>query len=73
MAKILYYRDRCIGCNACVEYAPSFWSISEKDGKSNLIESQNVKGVFVKPIEIIDIEEVKKASLNCPLNIIKIV
>lgn len=73
MAKILFYRDKCIGCNACVEHAPHFWRISEKDGKSDLIGSQNVKGVFVRKIEIVDIEETKKASLNCPVNIIKIV
>lgn len=73
MAKILYYRNKCIGCNACVEYAPHFWRISEKDGKSDLIESRNVKGIFIKSIEIVDVEETKKVSLNCPVNIIKIV
>jgi len=73
MAKILYYRDKCIGCNACVEHAPNLWCISEKDGKSNLICSKNIKGVFIRNIEIFDIEETKKASLNCPVNIIKIV
>jgi len=72
MAKILYYRDKCIGCNACVEFAPQFWRISEEDGKSDLIESRNVKGVFVRSVEIVDIEEVKRTSSNCPVNIIKI-
>lgn len=73
MAKILYYRDKCIGCNACVENAPNFWHISEKDGKSDLIDSKNSKGVFIKNVDIVNLEEVKIASLNCPVNIIKIV
>ena len=72
MAKILYYRDKCIGCNACVELAPQFWRISGEDGRSDLIESRNVKGVFVRSVEIVDIEEVKRTSSNCPVNIIKI-
>lgn len=73
MTKILYYRDKCIGCCACVEVAPSFWRISEIDGKSDLMGSQNVKRVFIRLIDIVNVEEIKKASLNCPVNIIKIV
>ena len=39
MAKIIHYRNKCIGCNSCVEQAPSRWSISDEDGKSaNIIE-----------------------------------
>ena len=55
-----------------MELAPQFWRISGEDGRSDLIESRNVKGVFVRSVEIVDIEEVKRTSSNCPVNIIKI-
>lgn len=72
MAKIIHYRNKCIGCNSCVEHAPKRWSISEEDGKSDLAGSEQKKDVFVVKINPDEIEENKQAAKDCPVNIIKV-
>jgi ferredoxin len=37
MFKLIHYRNRCIGCNACVEIAYHRWRMSKKDGKAVLL------------------------------------
>ena len=73
MPKILFYREKCIGCNACVEEASKFWEISDKDGKSTLKNSMKKKNVYVLEINEVDKEDNIKAMTNCPVGIIKIV
>ena len=70
--KLVHYRKKCIGCNSCVEHAPEFWSISEKDGKADLHGSDNRKDVFVRTLDDINLEENEKAARDCPVSIIKI-
>ena len=69
--EIQHDRPNCIGCAACAAIDSKNWLMKD-DGKSDLIESKNIKGVFVRSVEIVDIEEIKRASSNCPVNIIKI-
>ncbi len=73
MVKIVHYREKCIGCNSCVEYAPDFWKMDKKDGKSNLVGSTDKKGVSVLDISLVDVEVNKKAAKSCPVNIIRVV
>ena len=72
MPKIIYYRQKCIGCNACVEAAPNQWRISRKDGKSTLVFSREKKDVFSLAIMNSDLEDNQKAARNCPMRIIQI-
>lgn len=72
MPKILHYRESCIGCNSCVEHAPSRWKIDE-DGKSTLIDSVNKNGCYIVQIGTDEVEENEKAARDCPVRIIKIV
>jgi ferredoxin len=72
MPKVVHYRDNCIGCNSCCEHAPKHWVMDDKDGKSNLIGAENKKGVFVKKISQVEVENNKKAAVDCPVNIIKV-
>ena len=44
MVIITLQRDKCLGCNYCVELAYDHWRMSKKDGKSNLLGSVNRKG-----------------------------
>ncbi|NCP84254.1 MAG: hypothetical protein GW823_05035 [Bacteroidetes bacterium] len=37
MIKILFHRQKCIGCNYCSEVAPQRWQMSKRDGKSVLL------------------------------------
>ncbi len=71
MVKVAHYRDKCIGCNSCVEHDPSRWKI-EEDGKSTLQGSVNKKGVWVASIREDEVEANKKAAKDCPVSIIKV-
>ena len=44
MVVVTLQREKCIGCNYCVEMAPEQFAMSKKDGKSVLLHSQNKKG-----------------------------
>lgn len=73
MFSIQFYRDKCIGCNACVEAAPYRWRMSKKDGKSNLLKSTEKKGIYRIRLTEDELEDNKRASKSCPVNIIKII
>ena len=72
MFKITHYRDKCIGCNACVEAAPDRWRVSKKDGKCTLVGGNANKGIFHADIHESELEQNKLAAANCPVNIILI-
>lgn len=46
MVIVTLQRDKCIGCNYCVEMAPAQFQMSKKDGKSVLLHSTEKKGFF---------------------------
>ena len=73
MPKIIHYRNKCIGCNSCVEHSSSNWKISEEDGKSYLVGSDERKGIFIKSISEDEVEVNKLAERDCPVRIIKVV
>ncbi len=72
MVKIVHYRNKCIGCNSCVENAPLFWKMSDEDGKSDLIGSYKKKEVEILEISLAELPENEKAAKDCPVSIIKI-
>ena len=75
MIVITHQREKCIGCNYCVELAEEQWRMSKKDGKSVLLGSRNKKGFHTLRVPFDD-EEVfennKRAAEACPVNIIKV-
>ena len=44
MVVITLQRNKCIGCNYCVELAPNLFQMSKKDGKSVLLNTKEKKG-----------------------------
>jgi ferredoxin len=73
MSKIIHYRNKCIGCNSCVEQSPSRWKIDPEDGKSDLIGSKETKkGIFICTIQEDEVEANKRAARDCPVRIIKV-
>ena len=46
MVIVTLQRDKCIGCNYCVEMAPEQFQMSKKDGKSVLLRSTEKKGFY---------------------------
>ena len=72
MIRITHHRQKCIGCNACVEAAPWRWRIAKKDGKSILIGGKEKKGFYSLSTGEDELEENVKAEINCPVKIIRI-
>ncbi len=72
MIKVIQFREKCIGCNSCVEHAPNTWKIDENDGKSILINGVLKKEVYILEIDESQLEENEKAAQDCPVRIIQI-
>ena len=73
MVIITLQRNKCIGCNYCVELAPKQFRMSKKDGKSVLLHSTDKKGFFtLKSPDASILENAEKAKEACPVNIISV-
>lgn len=73
MVIITQQRDKCIGCNYCVELAHDQWRMSKKDGKSVLLGATNKKGFHTLKLYDEDtFDSNVKAAEACPVNIIKV-
>lgn len=73
MIQITQYRQRCIGCNYCVEAAPYRWYMSHDDGKSVLVDATEKKpGLFQLTTTDDEYDDNLKAAIACPVHIIKI-
>ena len=72
MVIITQQRNKCIGCNYCVELAYVQWRMSKKDGKSTLLGAVDKKGFHTLRIDDEFLEENQKAEEVCPVNIIKV-
>ncbi|PWL24216.1 MAG: ferredoxin [Fluviicola sp. XM-24bin1] len=73
MVVITHQRDKCIGCNYCVELAFDQWRMSKKDGKATLLNAENKRGFHT--LRTNDHETYNnnvKAAEACPVNIIKV-
>lgn len=70
--RIIQYRQKCIGCNACVEAAPQRWRMSKKDGKSVLLGATQKKGIYSVIVHPDEYEPNLEAAKNCPVHIIKV-
>lgn len=72
MFQVIFHRTKCIGCNACVEAAPDRWRMSKKDGRCNLIDGKEKKGIYSALLNIEEYEQNVQAAKNCPVKIIQI-
>lgn len=72
MVIITQQRDKCIGCNYCVELAPARWRMSKKDGKCTLIGAENRRGFHTTRTGDEEFEENVKAAQACPVKIISV-
>ena len=73
MVIITLQRDKCIGCNYCVEFAPNQFQMSKKDGKTVLMKSVNTKGFHtLKSPDHTIVEACELAKKACPVNIISV-
>lgn len=73
MIIVTLQRDKCIGCNYCVEMAPGQFQMSKKDGESVLLKSVNHKGFHTLKSADHSIEEgCLLAEKVCPVRIISV-
>ncbi|MBS9774311.1 MAG: ferredoxin [Tenacibaculum sp.] len=73
MVIITLQRNKCIGCNYCVELAPSQFQMSKKDGKSVLLHSEEKKGFFtLKSRDDTIFDSCDEAKKACPVKIIEV-
>ena len=73
MVIITLQRNKCIGCNYCVELAPKQFQMSKKDGKSVLLHSKDKKGFFtLKSPDASILDNATKAKEACPVKIISV-
>lgn len=74
MIRIFFQRNKCIGCNACVEAAPFRWRVSHKDGRCNLVEGESRRGgqLYIARVGEDEREANEQAARNCPAGIIRI-
>jgi len=73
MVIVTLQREKCIGCNYCAEFAPEYFRMSKKDGKSVLLKSVEKKGFHTLKTQIEDAyEPCEKAAKACPVKIISV-
>ena len=72
MVIITHQREKCIGCNYCVELAYERWRMSKKDGKVTLLGGENRKGFYTVKVGDEEFDENQRAAEACPVNIIKV-
>ncbi len=73
MVVITLQRDKCIGCNYCVEMAPAQFQMSKKDGKTVLMNAVNNKGFHTLKHPNNDVlESNENAAKACPVKIIDV-
>ncbi|GLB54137.1 hypothetical protein NBRC110019_31780 [Neptunitalea chrysea] len=71
MVVVTLQRNKCIGCNYCVELAPAEFQMSKKDGKSVLLHSTEKKGFHtLKTPDDSIYDECVNAQKACPVKII---
>lgn len=71
MIQISQQREKCIGCNACVEVAAYRWRVSKKDGKCTLVGGKENKGFYISSVDDDEWNDLHLAARNCPVKIIR--
>jgi len=70
--QITQHRNKCIGCNACVEADAENWRMSRKDGKSVLIGASQKKQVYLLNLPNDYSAAATRAEQVCPVKIIQV-
>lgn len=70
--RIIYYRDKCIGCNYCVEAWPERWQMSKRDGKCVLIGGKKKGQVYRADVGEHERDLNERAAEVCPVDVIRV-
>lgn len=72
MYKLQHNKSDCIGCGACEAVAPNFFEMQD-EGKVQLKNSKESKGIWERDIGEKDFQAAKDAADSCPVNVIHII
>lgn len=72
MIRIIQQREKCIGCNLCVEAADYRWRVSKKDGRCTLVGGKEKRGFYSVVVDDHELEDNLTAAKGCPVNIIQV-
>ncbi|MCL8008055.1 ferredoxin [Gelidibacter japonicus] len=73
MVIVTLQRNKCIGCNYCVELAPNQFQMSKKDGKTVLLHAHEKKRFYtLKSNDHTILEACENAAKACPVKIISV-
>ncbi|MEZ4986478.1 MAG: ferredoxin [Saprospiraceae bacterium] len=72
MVIVTHNRNKCIGCNYCVELAHEYWRMSKRDGKSVLLHASEKKGMHTVRLDDEALVSNEAAAKACPVNIIHV-
>lgn len=73
MIRIIQQREKCIGCNACVEAADYRWRMNRQDGRCTLVGGKEKRGFYSVVVDDHEYEDNVLAKVNCPVNIIQVI
>ncbi len=69
---IQFQREKCIGCNYCVEVCPERWQMSRRDGKSVLLGGKLKRNMVQVEVGEHERDANEKAAEICPVKIIRV-
>ncbi len=72
MIRIIQQREKCIGCNLCVEVAAYRWRVSTKDGRCTLVGGKDKRGFYSVVVDDHELEDNLIAERDCPVKIIQV-
>jgi ferredoxin len=72
MVVITLQREKCIGCNYCVEAAAYRWRMSKKDGKAVLLGAKERRGYYTIRVNNDELVDNEIAAERCPVKIISV-
>lgn len=70
--RIIFHRDKCIGCNYCAEVWPERWKMSKRDGKCVLVGGKKKGQVCIAEAGEHERLLNESAAAVCPVDIIRI-
>ena len=69
--KIIFEKEKCIGCGSCAAVCPKFWEL-DTQGKARLKKAKKNADTGNQELEIQKINCNKEAADNCPSQCIRI-
>ena len=71
MVKVIFEKNKCIGCGSCATVCPKFWGL-DTQGKARLKKAKRNADTKNQELEVEKVDCNKEAMNNCPAQCIHI-